>query len=67
MATATTEPFTTKPVGPIGPQPWDPNCPACLSGIGPSPWDPNCPGCLSGIGPVDPDGPIKVDAEVSRV
>jgi hypothetical protein len=61
MATTSTDPFTTKPVDPTGPDPWDPNCPGCLSGIGPDPWDPNCPGCLSGIGPKDPYGPIEAD------
>jgi hypothetical protein len=35
-----TEPVISKPVIP-GPQPWDPHCPACLSGFGPTdPGDP---------------------------
>ncbi|HYH83602.1 MAG TPA: hypothetical protein VEX86_27655 [Longimicrobium sp.] len=37
MAEFTTEPYPTKP---IEPNPWDPTCPACLSGIGPTPDDP---------------------------
>jgi hypothetical protein len=39
MATTTIEPYPTKPTDP---PPWDPHCPACLSGFGPVP-DPNDP------------------------
>jgi hypothetical protein len=38
VAISTTEPITKEPAPP---PPWDPHCPACLSGFGPT--DPNDP------------------------
>ena len=51
MAIITTEPYPTKPVGPVQPPVWDPHCPACLSGFGP---------------PVDPSGPVVIISEPPR-
>lgn len=34
--------------------------------IEPNPWDPTCPACLSGTGPTDPDDPIVKIAEPTK-